>query len=101
MCTRIARVNRFGTIFRNRIEENAAPACTPLDRAQANTVASGGEMAKKLRTRKLRLLKPRHGRAITYCGAPCDLEKGTVCEDCKEWRRMRRSKAGQYDGESS
>lgn len=46
-------------------------------------------MAKRNRKRKLRSIKARHGRSINYCGAPCDLQEGTICEDCKEYRPMR------------
>jgi hypothetical protein len=55
-------------------------------------------MASKRRNRKLRSLKPRHGRAVTFCGAPCDLDKGEICSDCKEWRNLRRNNAGRYEG---
>jgi len=47
-------------------------------------------MAKKSDKRKFRTRVPRHGRAANYCGGTCDLDKGHVCEECKEFRRMRR-----------
>jgi hypothetical protein len=58
-------------------------------------------MAVKPKQRKLRSLTARHGRAIAFCGAPCDLEKGTVCETCREWRQRNRDRTVKREGESS
>jgi hypothetical protein len=55
-------------------------------------------MAKRNRKRKYRSNVPRHGRATTYCGAPCDLDKGVVCEDCKEFRRVRQTGSATLNG---
>jgi hypothetical protein len=45
-------------------------------------------MASKSRIRKLRSLKPRHGRDISFCGAPCDADQGDICEDCTEYGHL-------------
>jgi hypothetical protein len=49
-------------------------------------------MAGKSRNRKLRSLKPRHGRSIESCGAPCDADQGDICEDCTEYGHLIRNR---------
>jgi len=57
-------------------------------------------MSKKRKIRKLRSLTPRHGRAITFCGAPCDLDQGNVCADCKELHHLLRNQAARDEERS-